>query len=356
MAPKLSRLHSEEFERRPYTTNFMPSTVLAAGMATGVGSLPHRDAAAAAALVLRCLPELPPVPQLPHRSMRESVLAQWMHGVPGVAVDDNGSFAIAGVVDPSAPVSVELQADAHAGLVAFVDAAVALPRPPARVKAQVTGPLTLGVALVQAGVESERAFPVAARVARDWATAIQGYFSVRMPSSALVLFFDEPALVQWRRDDPPLERELATDLLSAALAAPRCATGVHVCGAGDVRVALAAGPDVVHLDVDAVELDDAVALSRFLDGGGWIAWGAVPTHGPIGEHPSPLWKSLLDVWCELTRRGCDPVQLRQQALVAPACGLAGHGPSQAERAMLLARELGNRVHDQAAATKLAIGA
>ena len=102
--------------------------------------------------------------------------------------------------------------------------------------------------------------------------------------------------------------------------------------------------------------DDAIALSRFLDGGGWIAWGAVPTHGPIGEHPSPLWKSLLDVWCELTRRGCDPVRLRQQALVAPACGLAGHGPSQAERAMLLARELGNRVHDQAAATKLAIGA
>ncbi len=130
MAPKLSRLHSEEFERRPYTTNFMPSTVLAAGIATGVGSLPHRDAGAAAALVLRCLPDLPPVPQLPHRSLREGVLAQWLHGVPGVVVDDNGSFAIAGVVDPRAPVSAVLQADAHAGLVGFVDAAVALPRPP----------------------------------------------------------------------------------------------------------------------------------------------------------------------------------------------------------------------------------
>jgi hypothetical protein len=65
---------------------------------------------------------------------------------------------------------------------------------------------------------------------------------------------------------------------------------------------------------------------------------------------------LLDIWCELTKRGCDPVRLRRQALVAPACGLAGHGASQAERAMLLARELGDRIHDQAAATRLAMGA
>ncbi len=193
-------------------------------------------------------------------------------------------------------------------------------------------------------------------MAREWAVGVEAYFGARMPETEIALFFDEPALVQWRSDDPPLERELATDLLSSALAAPSCATGVHVCGHGDLRVALAAGPDVVHVDVDAIEFEDAIAIARFLEGGGWIAWGAVPTNGPIGEHPSPLWKALLDVWCELTRRGCDPVQLRQQALVAPACGLAGHGPSQAERAMLLARELGNRVHDQAAATKLAIGA
>ena len=217
---------------------------------------------------------------------------------------------------------------------------VALPRPPEHVKAQVTGPLTLGLALVHAGVEPDRAFALAARVARDWADAIRATSPQRMPASSLVLFFDEPALVQWRRDDPPLERELATDLLSAALAATALHHGRPRLRRGRRARRARRRPDVVHVDVDAVDLDDAVALSRFLDGGGWIAWGAVPTHGPIGEHPSPLWKALLDVWCELTRRGCDPVQLRQQALVAPACGLAGHGPSQAERAMLLARELG----------------
>ena len=223
-------------------------------------------------------------------------------------------------------------------------------------KAQVTGPLTLGIALARAGVPEIEAFTFGAAISRSWANALQRLFATRLPGSSLVLFFDEPALVLWRADDPPLERELATDILSGTLATTSCITGVHVCGLGDVRLALDAGPDILHVDVDAVTLDDAVAITRFLEGGGWVAWGAVPTNGPIGEHPTPLWKALLELRCELTRRGCDPVQLRTQALVTPACGLAGHGPSQAERAMLLARELGNRVHDQAAATKLSIGA
>jgi hypothetical protein len=69
-----------------------------------------------------------------------------------------------------------------------------------------------------------------------------------------------------------------------------------------------------------------------------------------------LWKALVDVWCELTKRGCDPIRLRNQAVVTPACGLAGHGPSQAEHAMRLAREIGARVLDQSAATRLSVGA
>jgi hypothetical protein len=272
-----------------------------------------------------------------------------------VTVDRDGTYRV-GDLDPRRSIDARIDADAHGGLVAFVEVAQALPRPPKAVKAQVTGPLTLGAALMHAGVAPRQAFAAGARVARDWAVAVEDYFESTLPDSELVLFFDEPALVEWHGDEGPLDREFATDLLSAALAACRCISGVHVCGAGALPIALGAGPEIVHVDVAAVSIEDSIAITRFLEGGGWIAWGAVPTHGPIGEHPSPLWKALLDVWCELTKRGCDPVRLRRQALVAPACGLAGHGASQAERAMLLARELGDRIHDQAAATRLAIGA
>ena len=145
-------------------------------------------------------------------------------------------------------------------------------------------------------------------------------------------------------------------MAATGIASVEAVSGVHACGRSDLRLALDAGPQMIHLDIAALDLDDAVALARYLDGGGWVVWGAIPTHRPVGEQAAPLWKALLDVWCELTRRGCDPVRLRQQALVAPACGLAGHGASQAERAMLLAREIGNRIHDHAAATKLSVGA
>jgi hypothetical protein len=334
----------------------MGGTELVAGLATAIGSLPHRDAHAAAALVLRVLPDLPAAPQLPHRSAAEGVIAQCATGVPGVAVRADGSLELTGPVDASAVFEPELSASTHGGLLAFLEVAAAQPRPPERVKVQVAGPLTLGRAFVETGMGAPDAFRLGAGVARGWARVIEQRVATALPDAHVLLFFDEPALVCWREGDGPIEREVAIDVLSAALASTNSRSGVHVCGAGDVRLALDAGPSVLHCDVDALDLDHAVALSRFLDGDGWVAWGAIPTHRPVGEQAQPLWKALLDTWCELTRRGCDPARLRTQALIAPAYGLAGHGVSQAERAMALAREIGGRVRDHAAACKLAVGA
>jgi hypothetical protein len=334
----------------------MPDNVLASGIATAIGSLPHRDAAAAAALVLRCLPELPAAPQLPMRTPLEGVVAQWARAIAGIEIQPDGTLVQVSELDARAVIDPVFDAETHGGLLTFLEIAAAQPKPPRRVKVQCAGPLTLGAALVEIGVEPEVAFAVGARAARAWAHALEELVSARLPKAALVLCFDEPALVKWHSATAPLDRESATDILSTALAAPSCLTAVHVCGRGDLRLALDAGPRLVHFDIDMLDLDDAVSLSRFLEGGGWVMWGAIPTHRPVGEQAAPLWKALLDVWCELTRRGCDPSRLRSQALVAPACGLAGHGTSQAERTMLLAREIGGRVHDHGAATKLAIGA
>jgi hypothetical protein len=331
---------------------------LVPGIATAIGSLPHRDARVAAALVLRSLPDLPAAPQLPHRTPLEGMIAPWASAVPGVIVHADGTIALGerDEVDAAAPLDPVFTPGTHGSLLTFLEVAAAQSPPLRRVKVQMTGPLTLGVAFVDAGMRAEIAFPLAARVARAWALAIDELAARMLPGVRLVLFFDEPSLVCWRGAEGPVEREVAIDLLSSSLAATRAITGVHVCGRGDVRLALDAGPHVVHFDVGAIDLDDAVAISRFLDGGGWFAWGAIPTHRPVGEHALPLWKGLLETWCDLTRRGCDPARLRTQALIAPACGLAGHGESQAEHAMLLAREIGGRVHGHAAACKLAVGA
>jgi len=100
----------------------------------------------------------------------------------------------------------------------------------------------------------------------------------------------------------------------------------------------------------------AGVLTSHIERGGWVAWGAVPTSKPVGTDADRLWRRLSLLWCDLVQLGADPATLRSTALVTPACGLAGHGVSQAARTMRLARTLSDRVADQAAATRLTIGA
>jgi hypothetical protein len=332
----------------------LQTQVLVPGVATAIGSLPHTDPRAAVEAVMRCLPELPAVPQLPARDPREGLCAQWLGALPEVVVADDGAIAVLGASD--AEPECILDPRAHAGLLAFLDIVGARGEQPARVKAQITGPLTLGTALVDAGVPPARAFRRAAAAARAWAVALDEQFTNRLPGTGVLLFFDEPALVQWRRDRGLLDREAAIDILSGALAAADCVTGVHVCGDGDLSLALEAGPQIVGVEVREELVRDTVPIARFLDGDGWIAWGAVRTDRPVGESADPHWRHLAQVWCELTRRGCDPVPLRTRGMITPACGLAGYGASQAERLLGIARELAARVHDQAVAARLMLGA
>jgi hypothetical protein len=335
-------------------TPTLRAPVLVPGVATGIGSLPHDDPVAAAELVLRRLPELPAVPQLPGRDPREGMLAQWLGALPEVEVARDGSLTVLGESD--AEPECVFDERAHSGLLAFLDVASQAERPPVRVKAQVTGPLTLGTALHAAGMPAPRAFRRAAAATRAWSDALERLVDARLPGTGLLLFLDEPSLVAWRRDDAPLDRESAIDVLSGSLAAVDSVTGVHVCGDGDLALALEAGPEVLGIEVDDGLVQHTVGLARFLDGDGWIAWGAVPTDRPVGESADPHWRVLARVWCELTRRGCDPVPLRTRGMITPACGLAGYGASQAERVLGIARELAARVHDQAVAARLTLGA
>jgi hypothetical protein len=318
--------------------------VLAPGLATGIGSLPHTDARAAAELSCSANPSLPCVPQLPVRDPREGLIAQWAGALPEVTVARDGSISIE-VDRATDPVVPAFDAASHEGLYAFLD--VVATQPPARVKLQVVGPLTLGVALLDAGMPRELAFRRAGAAVKAWMRALDALMAEALPGTPTVTFLDEPALVLWRRDEAPIEREEAVDLLSASLAASRSVTGVHVCGDGDLRLAFEAGTEVLGVPVSEALIDDA---------DGWIAWGAIPTDRPVGDSGDALWRKLAAVWCELTRRGCDPVQLRTRGIITPACGLAGHGISQADRALRLAADLAGRMGDQAVAARLTVGA
>lgn len=331
----------------------MHGGALRPGAVTSIGSLPHRDADAAAAFSLRHHPHLPAAPQLPRRSPLEGMVAQAARGITGVAVLGDGRLVVdPDGLDPDAPTQPTFDSASHAGLLAFLSEAAGRTTP---VKLQLTGPITLALALVDAGAAAERAFPVAAAAVRAEASALLELLGRRLPDAPLVVFLDEPGLTA----KLPIDAESATDILSSALAVleDHAVSGVHCCGPTEWRLASEAGAKVLSLPVDRDSvLANAAALNKHLDRDGWIAWGAVPTNEPLGTDADRLWRRLSGVWCDLVQAGCDPLQLRQQALVTPACGLAGHGPSQAARALKLATTVASRVTDQAAAARLSAGA
>jgi len=333
-------------------------TVLPPGAASSVGSLPHLDRAEAVDFVLQRTPVLPAAPTLPRLEPLEMMIPQAAWGITGVQVAAAGTISIpdVDVVDPAAPLGDPGLEDAPFGTWRlFLDRVAGRTTP---VKLQLTGPLTLGLTLIQAGLTPQRAFEVAAAAVRQRARHLLDRADRVAPAVPLLVVFDEPGLVGGLRPELELCPDGVIDLLSGALASvqDRALSGVHCCAATDWRVVLQAGPDLLSLPVGAGVTPYAASLGGFLDRGGWVAWGAVATNEPLGEQPSRSWRQLSSQWCELVQNGCDPVLLRRQALVTPACGLALHDVAQAEHVFDVAEFVAGKIHDQVMGIRLSVGA
>jgi len=335
----------------------MKAVNLRVGTASAIGSLPHRHVDAAVALAMAACPDLPTAPSLPRLDRREGMLSQGAWGLRGVDIGEDGVLRLTGTLDPADPFAGEpgIDGPAFAALRAFLHANRHRTAP---IKLQLTGPVTLGLALVEAGAPVDRAFATAVAAVTARAEAMLGEALRIAPLAPQVAFVDEPGLVALSRPGFPLATDDALDLVSRALAAVEryAVTGLHCCADTDWRLAMDTGPQIVSLPVAPSIADHAGALGVHLDGGGWVAWGAVPTSQPVGDSSDRLWRTLSDTWCELVQRGCDALRLREQALVTPECGLATHDPLQAEHILALTVDLAERVRRQSFGVKLSVGA
>ena len=332
-------------------------TVLSkSGIAMGVGSLPHRDSRDAAEFALAHSPELPTIPTLPRRSPAEGMIAQAVVGIPGISLGQYGTLLVdTRMVHPLAPVRTSIDHDAFGSLRAFLDVAHEHDGP---IKWQFTGPITLGWALTRAGVAPHIAFDVAVRAVREHIRAICDHIGDVSPGRAQVVMLDEPELGDLLDENHPLALDSAIDILSGAMAAIErdAIVGIHTCGQTSLAPLIAAGPRILSIPASEALVSEAVTISGFLEAGGWIAWGVVPTDGPLGTTVERWWRRLSSVWCGLVQSGCDAMRLRQQSLVTPECGLALHDPTSAHRVFEQVREIGEKVRTQALATRLTVGA
>ncbi len=320
--------------------------------ATAVGSLPHTDAAAACSLIERYLLEVPAWPQLPRRSFREAIYAQFSAGFPGLVLDADHVF-----VDRQRDLSADLEqlyrrylaADASAlptppeyaaGLAHFL----AHPHPGAlAVKGQVIGPVSWGLTLTDQGRRAILYDDVLAdalarhlRLQAAWQEQ-----ALRALSPQTILFIDEPYLAALGSAYVSVPRDQVLSLLDEVAGGLTGWRGVHCCGNTDWPLLLGASIDI--LNFDAYNYAQSLSLyptevRAFLQRGGRLAWGIVPVasdEAVLDVSPEALQARLVATFRVLASKGVPFDWLVASAMLTPACGMGTLSEAGATRALEL---------------------
>lgn len=344
------------------------------GRTTLIGSMPLADHDEAHRLVMENAPDVPVWVQLP-AFPEEGMIRQFLFGMPGLKISDNRiRVDVAGDDFSQALVEfyeeymnvTEAGADMEGtrfalrkpdapGFFVFRDGVMALPEPPAALKGQVTGPITLATGTKD--MEDRAIFyDLQARDAAVKLLALKAKWQVHELSKRgcpVIIFIDEPALAGFGTSEfISISREEVLECLREVIDAIQEAGGlaaIHVCANTEWDLIIESGVDVINFDAYGY-FDKLVlysdSLKKFLEDGGLLAWGLVPTGDPEAidrvsvDSLYKLWRDQRDTAAKL---GLPPETIRAQALITPSCGVGSLSRERAMRVLDLTRGLSERV-------------
>ena len=129
--------------------------------------------------------------------------------------------------------------------------------------------------------------------------------------------------------------------------------GVHLCGNPDWDFLLGLDLDILSLDVYSngeVFASYAESIKKFLERGGFLVWGIVPTNfEPFeAEDLDSLEKRLDEIWDTLGKRGIDLEFLLSRSLLSPAtcCLVNPDGEKTVEEAFKVIKDLSARFREK----------
>ncbi len=331
--------------------------------ATIIGSMPYKDPSEACRIITRYLKDIPVWPQLPNRSFKENMYAQFSEGFPGVVIEENRIY-VKHAADLTMPLEALYTADIAndsdkfpvsleyaAGLYEFLSS----PGPsPWAVKGHVTGPVSWGLTVTDENRRSilydDTLADAAARLLRLKASWQEK--KLREISRNTIIFVDEPYMSSFGSAFVAVSREKVIALLNEVFSGISGIKGIHCCGNTDWPVLLQT--DARILSFDAYNYAKSLSLypkevKEFLDKKkGAIAWGIIPNESKIlaKETVASLKDRLEEAVAPFTRSGIPFRQLLEQSLLAPSCGLASLNGEEVERVLELLTELSTRIRQR----------
>lgn len=339
-------------------------------LATGIGSFPYLDAATACDLVFRTIPEIPVWPQLTKADFREQMEIQYSEGLPRIVLDEAKQrmyFDTHGDITPDLEKFYENVLEENLDYFKispeFSRGIQALKKRIGEkklqsiqyIKSQVTGPVTFGLTIVD---ENKRAIYYndifRDVVVKGIAMKARWILNTFKPFGYDQLcFIDEPILsafgsstyVSVQRSDvvSHIHEVIEAIQQEGALA------GAHCCGNTEWTILIEAGVDIISFD--AYGFGKTISyypekVKEFLEKGGVIAWGIVPTSDKINqENPESLIGKLKNELENLMNKGIDKKLLWEKCLVTPSCGTGSLSVALSEKVFDQLSEVSKRLRE-----------
>ncbi len=303
---------------------------------TGIGSLPHTNPEEACRLTLEAF-DIPFWPQLPGVSFREWMIPQYSEGMPFVRIDheheniyverDNSDELDRFYETYTDDCKIAVSEDYARGLHTFLK--LIRGKRFEALKGQVTGPLTFTLGLKDRSGRfayfDEELRQISLMLLQ--AKARWQIEQLKQHAEKVVIFIDEPILSAIGSSSYlGVSREESLRLLSETASAIKRAggiAGIHCCGNAEWPLIIESGVEIINFDAYGYFENLAMYhenVRRFLDNGGMLAWGIIPTSDDINtETPETIihkFRKRLEKFSELIPQGL----LLSKIILTPSCG------------------------------------
>ena len=328
------------------------------GLATGIGSLPHKDPKEAVDLVLKYLPQTFFWPQLPNLNKNEAMTAQFIEGMPCLRMKDGN------VIFDDLDMDNELE-DFYAKIIAkdveafriskdfssgldYLLKVLGKAKDVKFIKGQITGPITYGASIK----DKDGAMLLNNRQMMEAiinSLVMKALWQIKKFKSYcrnVIIFIDEPYLSCFGSAYTPVDRlsviKILTSLISLIRQEEDVFLGLHCCGNTDWSMLMELDLDILNFDsygyFDRLALY-AQDLKKFFFKGGILAWGVIPTNDyAISQAARGYLNRFLHSVEHLVSKGIDRKFIVNQIMFTPSCGM---GTLDAERAKAILSTLGS---------------
>jgi len=314
-----------------------------------IGSLPHTDPIKAVDLVLEKLTAVPFWPQLPNRGFWENMYIQYATYLPGIRIDqDKGKVHVdLSDYDPEEIYTNILsdEVDAFAlppeNFSGFYELmSRPLPDSVLAVKGQITGPVSLGLQMIDQNDKPIIYDEAYAEIVRKNLNLMARWQEreLRKKCSQTIMFLDEPYLSMIGTPFASVSPDDTISWINEVVAGLEGKKGIHCCANTDWSLVMSTDIDI--LSFDAFDYGHTIALypeevAQFLERGGVIAWGIVPNNEEVllRESVSSIAQQAEKRFRDLSDKGISEDLIITQSILTPQCGLSGLDETVAEKVL-----------------------